>query len=129
MGDKKKIDDDSVTVTGLPGHPENVGKSMSRRSEYIAREAEKDKENQRNEGASDPAQGSAVSPRTKADQQEPATERGGGSGTKDEGDHKATRTPEGPELVLCSDKTREKASCAFRPEAFSLARAITELRA
>ena len=46
MGDKKKTEDDSVTVMGLPGHPEVVGKSMSRRGEDIARKTKEAQEDQ-----------------------------------------------------------------------------------
>ncbi|CAN5286457.1 hypothetical protein BH18ACT5_BH18ACT5_08470 [soil metagenome] len=38
----KKIEEDSVTVKGLPGKPENVGESISARGEELASKGSRD---------------------------------------------------------------------------------------
>ena len=97
MGDEKKTEDDSVTVMGLPGHPEKVGKSMSRRGGDIAR---KTKEAQESQGKVDlgehgssgrPAGGSTMRSMTGIDPQDSATEPDDGAGMNDKDSPKSDK--------------------------------------
>ena len=82
MAEKSNPEDDSVTVKGLPGKPENVGKSVTRRGEEIAKKEGKGKGRVGvgKEGPSDrPAEGSTAEAMTGIDPQDPITAPNGDS--------------------------------------------------
>lgn len=74
-----KIEDDSVTEKGMPGNPENVGKSMTRRGEDVVKQEGRGKghvdlgaKGQSNR----PAGGSTAEAMTGIDPQDPITDPG-----------------------------------------------------
>lgn len=71
--------DDSVTEKGLPGHPEDVGKSITRRGEDVVKQEGKGKGSVdlgTNEQSNRPAGGSTAEAMTGVDPQDPITDPG-----------------------------------------------------
>lgn len=79
MADKTNTEDDSVTEKGMPGKPENVGKSITRRGEDVVKEEGKEKGHVDlgTKGQSNrPAGGSTAEAMTGIDPQDPITDPG-----------------------------------------------------
>ena len=99
MASKKTTKHDSVTIEGLPGHPENVGESITRRGEERVKEEGRDKGrvDLGKKGASNrPAGGSTARAMSGVDPQDPGTASGkpkgdGPKGEKPKGDKKVRK--------------------------------------